>query len=127
MTGCTMKMRCFKILLGRTLRNTLILMAICMSLLNMMNWVYYTYSEALIETYNKYSPPTGAIFLTRLSSISSTPKSISKHQTPTVIPKSFERRYPFFDPGASYDDSGIYMEVGPPLDTKDVHKKKLNF
>lgn len=127
MAGCTIKMRCLKILLGRTLRNTLILMAICLSLLNMMNWVYYTYSEELIETYNKYSPPTGVVFLTRFASNSSTPKSISKHQTATVIPQSFERRYPLFDPGDSYDDNGIYMEVGAPLDTKDVRKKKLNF
>lgn len=32
-----------------------------------------------------------------------------------------------FDLGDSYDDNGIYMEVGFFFDIKDVCKKKLNF
>lgn len=32
-----------------------------------------------------------------------------------------------FDLGDSYDDNGIYMEVGVFFDIKDVRKKKLNF
>lgn len=100
-------------------------MAICLSVLNMINWVYYSYSEALIETYNKYSAPTGAVFNTRVISSSPTVNPLSKAKNGSA--DSPKRRYPFFDPGESFSENGILMEIGPPLDTKDVRKKKLNF
>ena len=120
-----MRIKCLRVLLGKTLRNTLILMAICLSVLNMINWVYYSYSEALIETYNKYSAPTGVVFNTRVISNPSSVNPLSKAKNGSAV--SPKRRYPFFDPGESYSENGILMEIGPPLDTKDVRKKKLNF
>ncbi|XP_061169109.1 beta-1,3-galactosyltransferase brn-like [Saccostrea echinata] len=122
------KFRCTRILLGNSLRNFLIMLALCLSVLNMMNWIYYNYSEALVETYNKYSPSSSMVQIARSQFTLSTSKVVAanKKKSP-VVNQKIKRRYPIFDPSASYAENGVHMEVGPPLDTKDIRKKKLNF
>lgn len=115
------RFRCSKLLLGNSVRNFLILLALCMSLLNMINWVYYNYSEVIIKTYNKkFLPSTGNIRFPSSQFISSQKKTV-------VMPQTIGRRYPIFEPATTFDENGIQMEVGPPLDTRNVRVKKLNF